>query len=236
MLVKLGGDVAVARTRCLSHYRTSLSRRPAPKLRLLATPESTDLNNNSERSTETQCSGMASSNSSRDNGLPDRTRQCENPFLKFKNTVDYHVGSVLQGIIGLPTILSPPPNTGNCRWPASKAHSEPPLVDLRRTSPHNSTCEHTTDDEVNIPVKKFHGQSPGENSEFGTSNHDNDDYDLFSAFHDSYIDRIERSTKGQPLARSSTWREPEVALRRIRWWCSKVYTTTILCQSYRYAN
>ncbi|KFZ09790.1 hypothetical protein V502_08490 [Pseudogymnoascus sp. VKM F-4520 (FW-2644)] len=141
---------------------------------------------------------MPSSNSTRDDGVPDCASSTENPFVKFRNVIDYHVGSVLQGIIGLPSILSRAPNGGNGRWAELEGNSHRSQDDSRWQSPQRGAAEHTSDEEVKIPVKKFRGQSPGGNDAFGPSHHDDDDYDLFSAFDDSLIERVKRSTRGHP--------------------------------------
>ncbi|KFY12764.1 hypothetical protein V491_06674 [Pseudogymnoascus sp. VKM F-3775] len=143
---------------------------------------------------------MPSSNSPRDDGASDGANSNENPFVKFRNVVDYHVGSVLQGIIGLPTILSRPPNSGNGRWAEIDSDSRRTPGNLRRQSYPNGAAGNISDEEVKIPVKKFRGQSVGGNDAFGPSHHndDDDDYDLFSAFNDSFIDHIKCSAKGHP--------------------------------------
>ncbi|OBT67466.1 hypothetical protein VE03_03064 [Pseudogymnoascus sp. 23342-1-I1] len=141
---------------------------------------------------------MPSSNSPRDDGVSDRANSTENPFVRFRNTVDNHVGSVLQGIIGLPSILSRAPNGGNGRWAELDGDSQRNQNDSRWQSPQSDAAGDTSDEEVKIPVKRFHGQSSGGNDAFGPSYHDNDDYDLFSAFDDSLIDRVRRSTIGHP--------------------------------------
>ncbi|KFY97130.1 hypothetical protein V498_02233 [Pseudogymnoascus sp. VKM F-4517 (FW-2822)] len=141
---------------------------------------------------------MPSSNSSRDDGMSDSANSTENPFVKFRNMVDNHVGSVLQGIIGLPTILSRTPNGGNGRWAELEGNSHRNQDDSRWQSQQRDAAENTSEEAVKIPVKKFHGQSPGGNDAFGPSHHDDDDYDLFSAFDDSMIDRVKRSTRGHP--------------------------------------
>lgn len=141
---------------------------------------------------------MPSSNSPRDDGESDSASSTENPFVRFRNVVDYHVGSVLQGIIGLPTILSRAPNSGNGRWAELEGHSHRNQDDPRRQIPQRDAAGNTSDEEVNIPIKKFHEQSPGGNDAFEPSDHDDDDYDLFSLFDDSFIERVKRSTKGHP--------------------------------------
>ncbi|KFY03214.1 hypothetical protein O988_01641 [Pseudogymnoascus sp. VKM F-3808] len=143
---------------------------------------------------------MPSSNSPRDDGAPDGANNIENPFVKFRNVVDYHIGSVLQGIIGLPTILSRDPNSGNGRWPELEDSSHRTQGDSRRQSTQSGAWENTSDEEVKIPVKKFRGESPGGNDAFGPSHQDkdDDDYDLFSAFDDSVMERVKRSAQGHP--------------------------------------
>ncbi|OBT96500.1 hypothetical protein VE01_05353 [Pseudogymnoascus verrucosus] len=141
---------------------------------------------------------MPSSNSPRDDGVPDSANSTENPFVRFRNNVDNHVGSVLQGIIGLPTILSRAPNSDNGRWAGLEGDSQRTQDDSRWQNPQSSAAENTSDGEVEIPVKKFQGRSPGGDDAFGPSHHDEDDYDIFSAFDDYIIERIKRSTRGHP--------------------------------------
>ncbi|KFY30345.1 hypothetical protein V493_01979 [Pseudogymnoascus sp. VKM F-4281 (FW-2241)] len=142
---------------------------------------------------------MPSPNSPRDDSASDCANSTENPFVKFRNAVDYHVGSVLQGIIGLPTILSGGPNSGNGRWAELEGNSHRNKNDSQRQSPRNGATENISNEEGKIPVKKFHGESFGGRDASGPSDHDDDDeYDIFSAFDDSFIDRVKRSTKGHP--------------------------------------
>ncbi|KFY33962.1 hypothetical protein V494_07179 [Pseudogymnoascus sp. VKM F-4513 (FW-928)] len=141
---------------------------------------------------------MPSSNSPRDDGASDGANSTENPFVKFRNVVDYHVGSVLQGIIGLPTILSRTPNSDNGRWAELEGNSQRTQGDLRRKNPQSGATENISDEGGNVPFRKFHRQSSSGNDAFGPSYNDDDDYDLFSAFNDSFIERVKRSAKGHP--------------------------------------
>lgn len=135
-----------------------------------------------------QYNDMTSSNSPGDNDAP-LQNSSENPFIKFRNAVDYHIGSVLQGITRLPTILSRALNSGNGRWAKLIDNSQLSQGHSWWTSPQTDSSENTSDEEINVPVKKFNMQSVGANGVSEPSNH-NGDYDLFSAFIDERNQRL----------------------------------------------
>jgi hypothetical protein len=170
--------------------------------------------------TNTQIDLMASSNSPRDNGAEnDSKKPSENPFVKFKRTVDDHVSSVLQGIVGLPSILTRHPNDANARWAEvdadlqrrQEAVGRKPSERLARS--YNS--ERVSDEEeVEIHVKKFSEQPSGSDSSreqptYAGENYD--DYDLYSSFGKREIDRLNAVPPGDPWLQDEagedfTWR------------------------------
>jgi len=163
---------------------------------------------------------MTSSNSSRDNGAEDGSKKpSENPFVKFKRTVDDHVSSVLQGIVGLPSILTRHPNDANARWAEldadlqrrQEAVERKPSERLARSYDSERVSD---EEEVEIPVKKFSERPSGsgnsrEHPTYAGENYN--DYDLYSSFEKREIDRLNAVPPGEPwlqdqAGESFTWR------------------------------
>jgi len=101
---------------------------------------------------------MASSDGrDRDESTSANTPSKENPFIRFKQSVDKNVGSLLQGIIGLPSAFSK--QSGNTRWAEFdedlKRRDE---LQARRNELKDSEARRlqgvAAEEEVEIPVKK----------------------------------------------------------------------------------
>ena len=118
---------------------------------------------------------MASS-SDRDRDSNGSQSKPENPFIRFRQFADAQIGSLLQGIIGLPSAFSKNPS-GNGRWADFDE-------DLRRRdelqarqkelrdSEAQRTNRQSAEEEVQIPVKKSSGwsQSPATRQDTCPSN------------------------------------------------------------------
>lgn len=140
---------------------------------------------------------MASSNSSRNNGASDRAESSENLFVKFKHAVDDNVSSVLQGIIGLPSILSRGPNGANGRWPELETTPQRSQDDLQRADKQRYASESAAN-EVEIPVKRFAGRPSGADDAPERPDYGEEDYDLYSTFNQYFMNRIDGVPKGNP--------------------------------------
>jgi len=87
----------------------------------------------------------------------------DNPFIKFKRFADAQIGAVLQGIIGLPSVFSKQPNDADSRW--ADLHDDLKRRDKVLTEQQapktsgSSRYQVDSEDDVDIPVKKFQGWS-----------------------------------------------------------------------------
>jgi hypothetical protein len=96
---------------------------------------------------------MASS-SDRDKDQKDAQSQPDNPFIRFRQFADAQIGSLLQGIIGLPSAFTKNPS-GNARW----ADFDEELrrrdeLQARQKELRESEARRKQDEELEIPVKK----------------------------------------------------------------------------------
>ena len=147
-----------------------------------------------------------SNNSNRNDKMDDH----ENIFVKFKHNVDNNISTVLQGVIGLPSVLRRHEKDEDNHW-AQVENDRQERIDERRRAEERIAREGEReralyhkprdsptpayDDEYSIPVKRYTRPSVPETSiALPTSSNSDDDYDLYSAFTPATLPKLAAST------------------------------------------
>lgn len=151
----------------------------------------------------------SSSDSNRDSNRMNHNDRHENIFEKFKRDVDDHISTVLQGIIGVPSILRGNRDGSDSKWAQVEADREERLREQRRLAAapdgpsqalaafREQTSAHPyeqAEDErrYDIPVKTFRGRRAADVELIQLFNgpDDSNSYDLYSVLNKDVIERL----------------------------------------------
>lgn len=160
----------------------------------------------------------SSSDSNRDSNKMDQNNKHENIFEKFKHDVDDRITTVVQGIIGIPSILRNNSDGSDSKWAQVEADREERRREQLRQAESNATnsgasqalaafreqasahrYEQAADDkEYEIPVKTYRGLRADNDTAIQSWNgpDNRNDYDLFSVLSKDVIERLKVDSGG----------------------------------------